>query len=99
MSMQRKTKTRWAVLKAIAELGTPHGLRICRRTRLKTGTVYPILKQFTSNGLLTRIVEEIDSDIDLRPPRFFYELTPVGIDALNEYEVHSVQRRWGEAYA
>ena len=60
-----------------------HGLEICRRTGLGSGTTYPILARLERAGWLTTRWEDEDSwqnptDGRRRPRRRFYALTGEG---------------------
>jgi DNA-binding PadR family transcriptional regulator len=53
-----------------------HGYDICIATRIKSGTLYPILMRLSDRGLLEHKWQE--SQEPGRPPRHVYRLTPSG---------------------
>jgi PadR family transcriptional regulator PadR len=55
-----------------------YGLDICRVTKLKGGTVYPILARLESAGWVTSTWESIDPKVEGRHPRRNYRLTSSG---------------------
>lgn len=66
------------VLEALAR-GYRYGFDIIDATNLPSGTVYPILRRFESEGLVTSEWEAQDAATrDQRPPRRYYLLTPDG---------------------
>lgn len=66
-----------------------YGLELCKRARLKPGTIYPILDRLLKAGWLARRWEDIDPRIEGRPRRRLYHLTGVGArvarEALDEH--------------
>jgi DNA-binding PadR family transcriptional regulator len=53
-----------------------HGYDICAATRIKSGTLYPILMRLSDRGLLEHKWQE--SQESGRPPRHMYRLTARG---------------------
>jgi PadR family transcriptional regulator PadR len=53
-----------------------HGYDICVATRIKSGTLYPILMRLSDRGLLEQKWQE--SQESGRPPRHMYRLTASG---------------------
>ena len=75
-----------AVLLAIRS-GHRYGFDLMDATGLPDGTVYPILRRLEKRGVLVAHWEdEEDAHAEGRPPRRYYELTPVGVEALAEVE-------------
>src|SRR5690606_29038327 len=73
-----------AILQAIAN-GYPYGFDIMDVTGLPSGTVYPALRRLEGNGLVTsRWAPAAIAQLELRPPRKYYEMTPDGEAALAE---------------
>src|SRR6266496_4402063 len=68
------------VLSALLERPTDdhYGLDICRGTKLKGGTVYPILARLEAAGWVTSTWEDIDPKVEGRHARRNYRLTPSG---------------------
>ena len=54
------------------------GADLMRSTRLPSGTLYPILLRFESDGVLTSEWESMDPRTLGHPRRRFYRLTPNG---------------------
>jgi DNA-binding PadR family transcriptional regulator len=87
----RMTHTLRAVLDVLLE-GTGedlHGLEICKRAGLGTGTTYPILSRLERAGLITARWEDETAwqqpaDGRRRPRRRYYELTGAGRLAAQE---------------
>ena len=79
-SAPRLTKQSLALLGAF--LGTRpfelSGTEIARTTRLKSGTIYPILARLEEAGYLAGKWEEGDASILKRPRRRYYRITPEG---------------------
>ncbi|HET7130653.1 MAG TPA: PadR family transcriptional regulator, partial [Gammaproteobacteria bacterium] len=66
------------VLEALAR-GYHYGFDIIDATHLPSGTVYPILRRFENEGLVTSEWEAHDvATRDQRPPRRYYALTADG---------------------
>ncbi len=55
-----------------------YGLELCKRSRLKPGTVYPVLDRLLKAEWVERRWEDIDPKIEGRPRRRLYRLTGVG---------------------
>ena len=73
-----------AVLLAIQE-GHRYGFDVMDATGLPDGTVYPILRRLERRGVLTGVWEdEARARKEQRPPRRYYRLTPVGVEAMEE---------------
>jgi PadR family transcriptional regulator len=58
-----------------------YGNELIKRTRLKSGTIYPILDRLERAGWLTAEWEEIDQSAEKRPRRRNYRLTGLGVRA------------------
>jgi PadR family transcriptional regulator, regulatory protein PadR len=72
------------VLEALAR-GYRYGFDIIDATNLPSGTVYPILRRFENEGLVTSEWEAQSSATrDQRPPRRYYVLTADGKKLLAE---------------
>lgn len=72
------------VLQAIAQ-GYRYGFDIMRAARLKSGTVYPLLRRLEAAGLVGSEWEEgSDAREEGRPPRRYYAATPEGRALLAE---------------
>lgn len=56
--------------------GWTHGYDVCRRTGIKSGTLYPLLIRLEAQGYLE--AEWQASTEPGRPPRHAYRLTPAG---------------------
>jgi PadR family transcriptional regulator, regulatory protein PadR len=69
-----------AVISAIiaANPNTITGAQICRSTKLKSGTVYPMLMRLEGKGWLSSEMEDIDPRVAKRPRRKYYRLTAQG---------------------
>ena len=73
-----------AVLLAIRQ-GHRYGFDLMDATGLPDGTVYPLLRRLERRGVLTAAWEDEEAaHADGRPPRRYYELTPVGEASLSE---------------
>lgn len=74
------------VLKAVAA-GQQFGLDIMRVTGLPSGTVYPVLRRFERQRLVSsRWEAEATAHDDGRPARRYYTLTAKGAQVLSEAE-------------
>jgi PadR family transcriptional regulator PadR len=62
----------------LAEPQPVYGFDLLRRTRLKSGTVYPLLDRLENAGWVTSNWEEINTRAEGRPRRRFYSLTGQG---------------------
>ena len=72
------------VLEALAR-GYHYGFDVIDATNLPSGTVYPILRRFENEGLVTSEWESQDvAQKDQRPPRRYYGLTADGERVLAE---------------
>lgn len=58
--------------------GNTAGSDIRKKTKLMSGTYYPILLRLEKAGWLTSKWEEIDPHEEGRPRKRFYRLTPLG---------------------
>lgn len=66
------------VLQALAgSNGWQHGYQLCQSTKLKAGTMYPILIRLATRGLLETAWEDVPPQG--RPQRHFYRLTAAGL--------------------
>jgi DNA-binding PadR family transcriptional regulator len=66
------------VLEALAR-GYHYGFDILDATSLPSGTIYPILRRFEDEGLVTSEWEDRDAALrEQRPPRRYYALTSAG---------------------
>jgi DNA-binding PadR family transcriptional regulator len=64
------------VLQAIAS-GARYGFDIIESTGLPSGTVYPALRRMEGAGCLASEWED-EAEVEGRPPRCYYTLTPEG---------------------
>jgi len=72
------------VLQAIVQ-GHRYGFEIMRAARLKSGTVYPLLRRLEAAGMVHSEWEEpAEARDEGRPPRRYYAATPLGRAALAE---------------
>src|SRR4051795_5560736 len=55
-----------------------YGVEIGELASLRSGTVHPILARLEGVGWLTSRWEDIDPQVEGRPPRRYYPLPPVG---------------------
>lgn len=58
-----------------------YGYELSRETRLKSGTLYPILMRLAKYGLLETKWLTLEEGV---PPRHTYRLTPKGVEVLRE---------------
>jgi len=75
----KNTATTRQLLDSFDPKGESYGLDIIRRTGLASGTVYPILRRLEGEGIVTSCWEDIDSTVEMRPPRRLYRITPHGL--------------------
>ncbi len=85
--MPRKPNNSRQTRAVLAELGARpqawrHGYDICQATRLRSGTVYPLLIRLHDQGLLE--AEWQPAEGPGRPPRHVYRLTAAGLRAVAE---------------
>ena len=67
--------------------GHRYGFDIMDATGLPDGTVYPILRRLERRGVLAGTWEDEDAaKAEQRPQRRYYELTPVGNEAMADVE-------------
>ena len=66
------------VLQALVEADEAYGAELGARTHLPSGTVHPILARLEGVGWLTSRWEDIDPQVEGRPPRRYYRLTAEG---------------------
>ena len=90
------------VISVLAERPTEehYGLDICRATKLKGGTVYPILARLEKEGWVSSEWEDIDPKLQGRAPRRNYRLTPHGVQLAREAleaAQRSIWRAWRPA--
>lgn len=71
------------VVDCLIENGEMHGYGIRQKTKLKGGTVYPILKRLQKQGLLNNYW-----DMNNNPPRQMYQI-PEGNIAIFEKEIEN----------
>lgn len=76
----RVTETTKRVLRYIwFSWGGTYGFDIANNARLSTGSVYPILHRLEKEGWIEGIWETRTKNVySPRPPRKYYELTPLG---------------------
>lgn len=91
--MKRITYPAACVLQAIAN-GKAYGFEIMDLTRLPSGTVYPALRRFERDGIVTSTWESQDeAHGDGRPRRRNYQITPKGRTMLSaaaeRFQLHS----------
>ena len=61
-----------------------YGLELCKRARLKPGTIYPTLDRLIKAEWLERRWEDIDPATEGRPRRRLYRLTGIGAPAARQ---------------
>ena len=72
------------ILEAMAR-GVSHGFDLMDETGLPSGTVYPALSRLERDGLVSSQWENARiAQKEKRPPRRYYELTPLGRERLAE---------------
>ena len=65
--------------------GAQHwGYDVSRRAKLRSGVLYPVLKRMLESGWLTDGWEDREAITEKRPPRRYYELTPLGATELSD---------------
>jgi len=70
------------ILQALAN-GYQYGFDIMDITGLPSGTVYPALRRLEETGFVdSKWEKQTIAQLEQRPPRKYYELTPEGLDAL-----------------
>jgi PadR family transcriptional regulator, regulatory protein PadR len=74
------------VLQALMEAPAAryYGYALMRATRLKSGSLYPILERLESAGWVDSQWEEIDETKEGRPPRRYYQLTALGQECASQ---------------
>jgi PadR family transcriptional regulator PadR len=78
----RMTYATAMVLQAL-DRGYRHGFDIIDATRLRSGTVYPLLRRLEEAGLVHSEWEPVaTARAENRPPRRYYELTPTAAPML-----------------
>lgn len=78
----RMTHATARVLQAL-EAGCRYGFEIIESTRVRSGTVYPLLRRLEESGLVRSRWEDIDvAREESRPARKYYELTDRAAPAL-----------------
>ncbi len=90
--MPRKPNSSRQTRAVLAELGARphawrHGYDICQATRLRSGTVYPLLIRLHDQGLLE--AEWQPPEGPGRPPRHVYRLTAAGLKAAADADAAS----------
>jgi PadR family transcriptional regulator PadR len=89
-------RTRTLVKVALVMMQDPHcqhyGWDIARRADILSGSLYPLLRKMLDNGWLTDDWED-QASVSNRPPRRYYELTPLGRDELNKILTAARQER------
>jgi PadR family transcriptional regulator, regulatory protein PadR len=80
MAPPRMTAQTLAVLALLLEDPTAewHGFGLIDRTKIKSGTLYPILIRLEKAGWLESRLEAVDPHVAGRPPRRLYVLTGEG---------------------
>jgi PadR family transcriptional regulator PadR len=58
-----------------------YGLELMKATDLPSGTLYPILARLREAGWVEASWEQVDPDVEGRPARRYYVLTPNGVVA------------------
>jgi DNA-binding MarR family transcriptional regulator len=61
-----------------------YGLELVEQTRIKSGTLYPILMRLEGTGWLESDLENINPKIAGRRARRYYRLTRVGLERAKE---------------
>ena len=78
MASPRMTIPTQLVLQALVETDEAYGAELGGLTRLASGTVHPILARLEGVGWLTSRWEDIDPQVEGRPPRRYYRLIAEG---------------------
>ena len=77
-----------AVLTAISR-GSRYGFELMDKTRLASGTVYPILSRLSESGLVVSRWERYQTARNAkRPARKYYETTTLGEEMLQQAVAH-----------
>lgn len=94
MGSVRMTIQTQAVLAALVAADTEvYGLQLVRASGLAAGTVYPILQRLLAAGWIVARWEPAEqAQVEGRPPRRYYELSPEG-SAQAHNALRSTQRR------
>jgi PadR family transcriptional regulator PadR len=77
-----------------------YGLEISKQAKLPSGTIYPMLARLQRAGWVTSAWEDLDPQIEGRPARRLYRLTPSGAERARQAQAETVSRiapRWGPA--
>ncbi|WP_228539359.1 PadR family transcriptional regulator [Nocardia sp. XZ_19_385] len=69
-----------------------YGLAISERTRLPTGSIYPIMTRLETAGWVTSAWEDIDESAEGRRKRRYYQLTQEGASAAHS-EISKMRQR------
>jgi PadR family transcriptional regulator PadR len=82
--VRRRSRQTLALLSALLERPRTwqHGYELSKETRLKSGTLYPILIRLSDQGLLNSRWK--DAERPGRPPRHVYRLTATGLALARE---------------
>jgi len=65
-------------LYADIHVGRSYGYELMRRTKLMSGSLYPILARLQTTGLVEKEWEDLNEAVG-RPPRRYYKLTGTGV--------------------
>jgi PadR family transcriptional regulator PadR len=80
----RKTHATVQVAMALLEdpSGKHWGYELSRQAGVRSGTIYPMLTQMLREGWLSDGWEDPNKIVEKRPPRRYYEITPLGLARL-----------------
>jgi PadR family transcriptional regulator PadR len=86
MAASRLTTQTLSVLAVFLEdpVAEWYGLDLAKRTRLRGGTLYPLLARLESRGWLQSRWEDVDAHVVGRPRRRLYSLTAFGEQAAGD---------------
>lgn len=68
------------------------GRNLAAATGLATGTVYPMLKRLQREGLTESVEEPIDPELEGRPRRIYWRLTPNGAEFVRDLRASRAAR-------
>ncbi len=82
--MRKITHSEAIVLQAVAK-GYRHGFDVIEQTGIAGGTIYPALRRLERHGMVRSRWERATlARTEGRPPRKYYEITRLGLAALEE---------------
>ncbi|MEU6038326.1 PadR family transcriptional regulator [Actinomadura sp. NPDC047616] len=75
-----------------------YGFDIAKEAKLATGSLYPILSRLEQVGWVTSWWEDIDTSMEARPRRRYYQLTPHGEVAASDALRSALKRMTPKAW-